>query len=203
MSRKRGRGADPEKTRADLVAAAFESLRTEGFRGTTARSIAGLAGCNQAAIYYHFGGIEPLLIEALGESSTRRLEVYRSELAALRDLAPTIAAIRRLYEADRESGHLAVMAELVGGITSSPDLAEGIEASITPWLEFVESKIADVAAGYPFGPSLPVGDLADLIFSLVIGLEMRSKIDGSTDRADRVFTLAAAMAAMVPKGAAT
>ena len=71
--RKRGRGADPEQTKDELLSAAIASLVEDGYRGTTARSIAARAQCNQAAIYYHFGGIEPLLIGALQRSSAERL----------------------------------------------------------------------------------------------------------------------------------
>src|SRR5438093_1369574 len=55
----------PEETRAALVAAALETLKTEGFRGTTARAIAGRAGVNQALVFYHFGGVDELLLAAL------------------------------------------------------------------------------------------------------------------------------------------
>ena len=84
--RKRGRGADPTATKAALVTAAFDTLATDGYRGTTARSIADRAGVNQAAIYYHFSGIENLLITALSESSERRLERYKDTITDTSDL---------------------------------------------------------------------------------------------------------------------
>ncbi len=191
------RKRSPAETRTQLVDAAFESLRVEGFRGTTARSIASRADCNQAAIYYHFGGIEDLLLQALLESSERRLERYRSDIDGSADLPALVAKLETLYGEDRESGHLAVMTELVGGITANPDLREGIEESTRAWLEFVEEQIRLAADRLPLGSLLPASDLADLIFSLVIGLELRNKIDGSTDRSDRLFRLAQLGAGLV------
>ena len=195
--RGRGRGADPEQTQAELVTAAFESLRHDGIAGTTARSIAARAGCNQAAIYYHFGGIEPLLIEALRQSSERRLDRYRADLGETADIGELLAAIERLYVDDRASGHLGVLTELAGGIASNPGLRAGIDLSTQPWLDFVEERITMATASLPIGALLPAADLADLIFSVIVGLELRSRVDGRDDRAERLFRLAGVGLALV------
>lgn len=194
-ARKRGRGANPEETRQQLTDAAFLSLREDGFRGTTARAIATRASCNQAAIYYHFGGIDELLLAALEASSALRLERYRSSLEGITELPKLVDALRELYSEDSVSGHLAVLGELLGGVTANPDLREGLEASISPWLAYVEEKIGEVANTQPFGALVPVRDVADLVFSLIVGLEVRNKLDGDTKRADRLFDLAALGAA--------
>lgn len=195
--RKRGRGADPEKTRDQLVDAAIQSLLEEGYRGTTARSIAGRADCNQAAIYYHFGGIEPLLIEGLKRSSAQRLERYRESLTENETLPDLVQRLRELYVEDRASGHFALLTELLGGITASPELQAGIETTTQPWLDFIEERVAGTLSSLPFGSMLPAADLADLVFSVVVGVELRSRVDGSTDRADRLFGLAQLAATLV------
>ena len=196
--RKRGRGAQPDQTRQALVEAAFETLRHEGFRGATARAIAERAHCNQATIYYHFGGIPPLLIEALRASSTRRLDRYRDRLADLDTAAEVLAALGDLHETDVESGHLTVMVELVGGITAEPALREGLESCIREWLDFVSERISTTLAGTPLAPLVPVNDIADLVFSLVIGLEMRTKLDGDETRFTRLANLAQLVATLMP-----
>lgn len=196
--RKRGRASDPEQTKADLVEAAFESLRTFGFRGTTARSIGALSGSNQAAIYYHFGGIEPLLLESLNRSSQKRLSRYQAELGGMTDFRTLVARLQSLYIEDTESGHMTVLAELMGGVTANPELVEGLEEAIRPWLEFVEAKIQEVASTNPLGVFVPAADLADLIFSLITGLELRNRLDGDAERASRLFRLAGLLASALP-----
>ncbi len=196
--RKRGRGADPEATKAQLVSAAFDVLHHDGFAAVTARSIAAQASCNQAAIYYHFGGIEPLLLTALDESSLRRLDRYRETFTGTVQLRDMPAMLQQLYSEDRSSGHLAVLTELAGGIASNPGLRQGIEDATQPWLEFVEAQIVSAASQVSFGQLIPAKDVADLVFSVVLGLEMRNKIDGREDRSDRLFVLASLVAQMLP-----
>jgi AcrR family transcriptional regulator len=195
--RKRGRGADPEQTRLALVDAAFDTLRHDGFRGATARAIAERAHCNQTTIYYHFGGIPPLLIAALRASSHRRLDRYRSTLTDLTTAPEVLACLTELHDDDVASGHLDVMVELVGGITAEPALRAGIESCIHEWLDFVSERIATTMAATPLGPLVPVAEVTDLVFSLVIGLEMRTKIDGDESRFGRIANLAQLMAPMI------
>ena len=189
-ARKRGRGADPEQTRRELTDAAIQSLIADGYRGTTARSIASRAGCNQAAIYYHFGGIDQLLIDALKLSSVERLDRYTNALTGITELPELVDRIADLYIDDRDSGHLSLLTELVGGITATPELRAGIEEATAPWLDFVEARITEAAATLSFGKLLPARDLADLIFSVVIGVELRNKVDENHDRSDRLFRVA-------------
>src|SRR5690349_18084247 len=54
--------------REDLLAGALECLKTKGWARTTVREIAAAAGVNHAAIGYHFGSRDALLIQALVEA---------------------------------------------------------------------------------------------------------------------------------------
>lgn len=188
--RKRGKGADPEQTKLDLIDAAITSVIEDGYGGTTARSIATRANCNQAAIYYHFGGIDALLIAALEDSNAKRLARYQEAIPDDIDLVELIGLIEMLYAEDRSTGHLSLLTELVGGITASPELRSGIDLSTAPWLEFVEERIKVAAKSVAFGAMIPAADLADLVFSLVIGVELRNKIDENYERSNRLFRLA-------------
>lgn len=194
--RKRGRGSDPSKTRDALVDAAAGSLLVDGYSGTTARSIGARADCNQAAIYYHFGGIDELLVVALQRSSDRCLARYQAALVDTDSMQDLVLAIEQLYREDSSNGHLRLLTEMVGGITASPELRAGIEAATQPWIDFVEGRVAEVLKSLPFGSGLPARDLADLVFSIVTGVELRNKLDDSQERADRLFRMARMAAAL-------
>ncbi len=198
--RKRGRGADPAAMRAALLDAAFASLIEDGYRNTSARSIAARADCNQAAIYYHFGGIEELLVASLRRSSDERLDRYREELDGVDTVSELLERIHALYLDDRTSGHLAALTELVGGVTANPDLRSGVSDVTEPWIEFMRAKISDVAASSPALSIVAPDDVGDLLLSIVFGLELRNKLDGRDDRADRLFTIARSVAALFDVG---
>ena len=63
-------------TRAKLIEAAIETLKAEGFAGSSARAIAERAGVNQGLIFYHFDSVANLLLAALDSVSARRMEHY-------------------------------------------------------------------------------------------------------------------------------
>src|SRR4051812_16899477 len=94
-----------EQTRAALVAAALDTLKSEGFAKTTARAIARRADVNQALVFYHYGGVNDLLLAALESSSTERLAAYRAALADVTTLAAASALAAELYREDVAGGH--------------------------------------------------------------------------------------------------
>ena len=63
-------------TRRQLVEAAIETLKAEGFAGASARAIAERAGLNQGLVFYHFGSVADLLLAALDSVSTQRMAQY-------------------------------------------------------------------------------------------------------------------------------
>ena len=82
--------------REDLLAGALECLKTKGWTRTTVRDIAAAAGVNHAAIGYHFGSREALLIEAF----TRAMDAWGAQTeAAVRAAIAAGAGPREQYEA--------------------------------------------------------------------------------------------------------
>src|SRR5256885_3396640 len=96
---------NPAATREALVDAAFATLREEGFAGTTARAIATRADVNQALVFYHFGGVDNLLLAALDRSAGDRLVRYTAAMTGATTTAERIAAAKRLYAEDVAGGH--------------------------------------------------------------------------------------------------
>ncbi len=180
---------DSAETQRRLLEAAFETLRAQGFRGATARNIAAIAGCNQAAIYYHFGGIPPLLVASLTASGERRLAVYKARLTDVTDIPRVLDALNELHAGDVESGHLAVLTELVGGVTAEPALAPGLAAAIRPWLDFVSETATEATRDLPFGRFVPAAEVADTIFSLILGMQLQAKLDGDQERFTRTLNM--------------
>lgn len=86
----------PMGNREDLLAGALACLKTKGWTRTTVRDIAAAAGVNHAAIGYHFGSREALLIQAFEQA----MDEFgaESERAARAAVSPG-ASRREQYEA--------------------------------------------------------------------------------------------------------
>ena len=108
------------ETRRALVDAALDVLRTEGFAGATARSIAGRAGCNQGLVFYHFGSVVNLLLAALDEVSARRRARYEALLESVDKASELVVLAAQIFREDLDSGDAAVLVEMIAGAASTP-----------------------------------------------------------------------------------
>src|SRR2546425_11787631 len=125
MIKQSGR-ASGDATRRQMVEAALETLRQEGFAGATSRAIARRGGFNQALIFYHFGNLDALLLAALDRTNEERLARYRDAVRDAQTLEDLIAVAARAYAEDRKSGHTAVVSQMVSGSVARPELAPAV-----------------------------------------------------------------------------
>jgi TetR/AcrR family transcriptional regulator, regulator of cefoperazone and chloramphenicol sensitivity len=107
-----------DQTREALVDAAIEIFGRDGFRAASTRSIADVAGVNQALIGYHFGG-KPGLYLAAFDRITRSVEQY---------LLPVTRPIEdefRRGEVDRERcvGYVLTMIDAIVATFTMPESA--------------------------------------------------------------------------------
>ena len=96
--------AQGSATRERILDAAFETLRQEGFKRTTARAVARRGGFNQALIFYHFGTLTDLLLAALDRVGETRRQRYEEALGPLAPPLELAAKVRLLYAEDVDWG---------------------------------------------------------------------------------------------------
>jgi AcrR family transcriptional regulator len=180
---------DPSQTRTALIEAARKTLQSEGFAGTTARAIAARAGVNQALVFYHFGGVDPLLLEALDASASARLDAYRAAMVRAATPAEKIAAARALYRDDVANGHVTVIAELLAASLARPELQGPLVERMQPWFELVKSTLVEVAGDSPLARLVNVDDVASSLVALYLGLNLLSRLDSNSTQADSLFDL--------------
>ncbi|MGD1146857.1 MAG: TetR/AcrR family transcriptional regulator [Thermoanaerobaculaceae bacterium] len=109
-------GAETRKRLLDTAECLFAE---RGFAGTSVRHITAEAGCNLAAVNYHFGGKQNLY-----------REVFRRRLEALRE--QRIASIRGTHE---EKGSLEVVLAAFAGAFFEPLLQRGRSRSVLDLLQ--------------------------------------------------------------------
>jgi AcrR family transcriptional regulator len=185
-----------EATRERIVDAALETLKREGFGGASAREIARTGSFNQALVFYHFGSVNKLLLAALDRTSELRMERYRKMLDEGTDLPALLAAAAAMYREDLDAGHIKVMAEMIAGASSEPELGPEIVRRIEPWIAFARGAIERVSTTMPLGNLVPADDAAYAVVALYLGIELLTNLDGDRSRSDRLFTTAERLLAM-------
>jgi AcrR family transcriptional regulator len=191
-----GGGGRSAETRAALVSGAIEALRTAGFSGASAREIARLAGCNQTLIFYHFGSVNDLLLAALDAVSEQRLAAYRAAFERAGSLSELVESARSMFEADLDSGHVAVLVEMIAAARSVPGLGEQVAARIAPARAFAQAALRDAVDASPFARLLPSADAAHAVVAGFLGLEMLANLDGDRAAALALFDRASVLAAL-------
>src|ERR1700728_4208079 len=149
--------ADLDGTKGRLVDAALQTLKEKGFAGASAREIAAAGAFNQALVFYHFGSVQGLLLAALDAVSERRLRTYGPRFEAARGVPELAALAREIYDEDLQNGYVTVLGEMVAGGMSDPDLGREVMARIQPWIELVERKVRELAAGSLLESMVPAG----------------------------------------------
>ncbi|HET7482344.1 MAG TPA: TetR/AcrR family transcriptional regulator [Actinomycetota bacterium] len=174
-------------TRDRIVAAAVETLKSEGFAGASARAIARRGGFNQALVFYYFGSVRDLLIAALDATSEARMQSYRDALEGISDIGSAARSARALFRDDLASGHITVLSELVAGSIHDPELASALMDRVTPWLRVAEDAIERSIGDGPLGGLLPKRELAFAVLAFYLGVDLLTAVAGDRGSIDSLF----------------
>ena len=183
-------------TRTKLIEAAIETLKTEGFAGSSARAIAERAGLNQGLIFYHFDSVANLLLAALDSVSARRMEHYGAAIDRVGSPTELVDVATAIFREDLDAGYVAVLVEMIAGASSTPGLGPAVSARLGPWFAFAERAVT-TTLGPPLDAVVPPGDAAYGIVALYLGLEMLTHLDGDRARALGLFAHAKNLAGLL------
>jgi AcrR family transcriptional regulator len=189
-------------TRKQLVEAAIETLKAEGFVGTSARAIAERSGLNQGLIFYHYGSVANLLLAALDSVSAQRMEQYGAAVEGVSSPTELVDVAMDIFREDLDAGYVTVLVEMIAGASSTPGLGSEVSARLGPWFAFAQHAVETTIGESPLGTVVPAGDVAYGIVALYLGLEMLTHLEGDRTRALGLFThaknLAALFEALIP-----
>jgi AcrR family transcriptional regulator len=168
----------------------MQTLREEGFAGTSARAIARRGEFNQALIFYHFGSVLDLLVAVLETMSQERLAQYRAAIAEIPDLRTALSTARGRYATDRREGYITVLVELIGGVSSAPTLGPEIVRCMEPWIGFAQESIERFLGGTPLAAAVPTHEAARALLAVILGMELLDHLDPEADAATPLFRVA-------------
>jgi AcrR family transcriptional regulator len=189
-----GRASD---TRERIKEAALETLRQDGFAETTARSIARHGGFNQALIFYHFGSVGNLLLEAFRQTSEEQVARYREASQQVTSPTDLVEIARRLHAEDLESGAVTAVTQLMAAAASDAELGRSILDRFEGWIGLVEEALQRAMRDQALGSVVPTREAAYAISAMFLGIELMSRLDPERSEAERVFDTMAAVARLL------
>ena len=183
-------------TKATIVGAALETLRTRGFAGASAREIARAGSFNQALIFYHFGSVNGLLLAALALVSERRMLAYGPAFEQAQTISELAALAQRIHAEDLENGYVTVLVEMVAAGAADRELGGEVAAYVDPWVELVERKLQALLGRSPLRFLVEPRDLAFAIVAMYLGVDLLGHLEGTHGRAESLLELVVSGAAM-------
>lgn len=174
-------------TRDRIIDAAYDTLATEGVVNASARTIAARGGFNQALIFYHFGSVDALLVEAARRGAERRVEAFRTDSAETSGLTDLVALATRLHEEDGQTEAVRVLVQMMAAAMSNPEMGSAVLDGFEGWIRFVEEAVASAIDGSPLEGVLPVRQVAHAISAMFLGIELIDGLDPDRSESDEVF----------------
>jgi AcrR family transcriptional regulator len=185
-------------TRARIIEAALETVSEEGFAEATARAIARRGGFNQALIFYHFGSLANLLLEAFAETSAAQVAKYRAAAADVSSLSDLVAIARRLHADDLESGAVAAVTQLMAAATGAEEKRTILER-FDAWIRLVQETLERVGGDTPAASLVPAREAAYAIAAMFLGIELMAHLDPERSEAPAVFDMMASIAQLADR----
>ncbi|MEO9324996.1 TetR family transcriptional regulator [Nocardioides sp. C4-1] len=170
-------------TRQRLIEATAEALRTDGIAGVSARTVAARAEVNQALVFYHFGTMSELIQAATRAAVDDNVAYYRERFAQIGSLRELLEAGHEIHDRERETGNIAVMAQLMAGAQQDLLLAEAARYAMARWCEQIEVVVRRLMADGPLAEVVDPAGLAQMISAVFIGLELYDGVDPLGSRA--------------------
>jgi AcrR family transcriptional regulator len=183
-------------TRERIVEAALETVREQGFADTTARAIARRGGFNQALIFYHFGSVDDLLMEAFGQVSKRNVDRYRAAVTEVASLADLVAIARRLHDEDLREGSVTAVTQLMAA-ANDPERGGVLLDRFDEWIRLVEDALGRAAGQVPMASLVPPREAAYAIAAMFLGIELMSRLDPARSEAEAVFDMMESIAVLI------
>lgn len=190
--------AEESTTRRQLVDAAIETIRRQGIAGASARSIAEVAGVDEAVVFSHFARLPELLAEAGRVAAQARVATFRDRFDGVTSLRDLLERGRALWAEEQQRGNVVVMSQLLAGAQVDPALAEFTGSVLQLWTAEAEQVIRRLLADSPLADLVDPVSVARAMCASFVGLSLIDDTDGDVGPFDLLAPLAGFAEALKP-----
>ena len=180
-----------DATKELILEAARESLREEGYSGTSIRAVAERAGVQLSLVHYHFGSKQAVLVAVLERENEKLLERQQVLFTGPGPLSAKWRAACRFLEDDLESGYVRILWELWAAGLADEQLAARWRDATAGWRRLMAEVIEEWSR--EVGLELPISAtaVATLVANLFQGLEVEILAGVSEDESPHLEVLEA------------
>ena len=180
-----------DATKELILEAARESLREQGYSGTSIRAVAERAGVQLSLVHYHFGSKQSVLVAVLERENEKLLERQQALFTGPGPLSVKWRAACRFLEDDLESGYVRILWELWAAGLADEELAARWRDATAGWRRLMAEVFEEWSR--EVGLELPISAtaVATLVANLFQGLEVEILAGVSEDEAPHLEVLEA------------
>ena len=180
-----------DATKELILEAARESLREQGYSGTSIRAVAERAGVQLSLVHYHFGSKQSVLVAVLERENEKLLERQQALFTGPGPLSVKWRAACRFLEDDLESGYVRILWELWAAGLADEELAARWRDATAGWRRLMAEVFEEWSR--EVGLELPISAtaVATLVANLFQGLEVEILAGISEDEAPHLEVLEA------------
>jgi AcrR family transcriptional regulator len=164
-------------TRDRLLDAAARALAEDGVAAVSARSVAARADVNQALVFHHFGSVSGLLEAAVRRSVDLAVASYRDRLTDVSSVAELLVVGRDLREAEKRTGNVQQMAQVMAGAMRDEALARAGRYAMERWSTEIAAALGRVLETTPLHGLVETRGLARAVAAGFVGLELYDEVD--------------------------
>jgi AcrR family transcriptional regulator len=136
--------------REELVLAALDQVRARGIAGVRAADVAKALDVSTALIFYHFGTLETLIIEAFRQAAEKNLASLRGELDRGGPAGARLRAVLALYGPIRPGSNWQLWIEAGAAAMRDTELRAVLQRLDLRWRDAVITLIAEGVGGGEF-----------------------------------------------------
>lgn len=161
-----------DATKELILEAARESLREQGYSGTSMRAVAERAGVQLSLVHYHFGSKQAVLVAVLERENEKLLERQQALFAGPEPLSVKWRAACRFLEDDLESGYVRILWELWAAGLADEELAARWRNATAGWRRLMAEVFEEWSREVGLELPISAAAVATLVANLFQGLEV-------------------------------
>ncbi len=176
-----GRKKTPQEeneTQQHLIQATLDVIAEKGIDAATARAIADRAGVNQALVFYYFGSVTNLVVQAVTQMSGTRYELYKSQLGKCETLQELATTFFQIFEEDREDCSFQVLSQFVSGARNNEEIASAVDTVFTSWVLLTQDCLERTLGEISLPNDLDITDISIALVSMLLGVQFLASIPG-------------------------